>query len=172
MKVLFTFIIMTLTMIASTSIYDVSIQSIDGQPLDLEVYKGKPILFVNVASECGYTKQYAQLQELHLTHGEEITIIGVPCNDFGGQEPGSAEEIVSFCQKNFGVTFPLTEKVSIKGDTHPLYTWLTSKSSNGVDDYTVKWNFHKFVISAEGELVGSYASGVDPMGAEILSHIK
>lgn len=172
MKVLFTTILMTLTMITTSSIYDISISSIDGKSLNLNSYKGKPILFVNVASECGYTRQYAQLQELHATHGDKITVIGVPCNDFGGQEPGSSEEIVSFCQKNFGVTFPLTEKVSIKGDTHPLYQWLTNKESNGVDDYDVKWNFHKFVVGAEGELLGSYASGVDPMGKEILAHIQ
>lgn len=172
MKVLFTTILMTLTMITTSSIYDISISSIDGKSLNLNSYKGKPILFVNVASECGYTRQYAQLQELHATHGDKITVIGVPCNDFGGQEPGSSEEIVSFCQKNFGVTFPLTEKVSIKGETHPLYQWLTNKESNGVGDYDVKWNFHKFVVGAEGELLGSYASGVDPMGKEILAHIQ
>ncbi|MBT8260885.1 MAG: glutathione peroxidase, partial [Bacteroidia bacterium] len=116
----------------STSIYDIKINTLDGKPLDLNTFKGKKILFVNVASECGFTKQYADLQELHETHKDNLVVIGVPCNQFGGQEPGTASQIQTFCEKNFGVTFQLTEKVDVKGDNqHPLYKWLTSEELNG-----------------------------------------
>lgn len=155
----------------ATSLYDIQINAIDGSSFDLSTLKGKHILFVNLASECGYTKQYADLQKLHELHGDKIHVVGVPSNDFGGQEPGTSEEIVTFCQKNFGVTFQLLEKVKIKGDTHPLYQWLTSKEANGVADHTVKWNFHKFLVSPEGKLISDYGSGVSPTGPEILAEL-
>ncbi len=138
----------------SKSIYDYSIKSIDGETINLSDYKGKKMLLVNVASECGYTKQYKDLQELHEKHGDKLVIIGFPCNQFGGQEPGSHEEIKTFCEKNFGVTFQLTEKIDVKGkEQHAIYQWLTEKELNGVEDSSVKWNFHKYLIDENGNYV-------------------
>lgn len=158
-------------MMMMTSIYDININTLQGEPLDMSQFKGKYLLIVNVASECGYTKQYAELQDLYETHGDRVTILGVPCNDFGGQEPGSAEEIATFCSANFGVTFPMTQKVGIKKDTHPLYTYLTSKISNGLDDFEVRWNFHKFLVSPEGKLIAAYPSGTSPLDEALLNAI-
>ena len=135
------------------SIYDIKISSIENELIDLSQFKGKKILFVNVASKCGYTSQYAELQQLHETYNENLVIIGVPCNQFMGQEPGSNEEIVEFCQKNYGVTFLMTEKVDVKGtNQHKLYKWLTSKELNGSTDSIVKWNFQKYLLNEKGEL--------------------
>lgn len=136
------------------SIYDIEISSIDDKRIDLSKFKGKKILFVNVASKCGYTPQYAELQKLHETYLDQLVIIGIPCNQFMGQEPGSNEEIVQFCKKNYGVSFLMTEKVDVKGaNQHPLYTWLTSKSLNGSVDSKVKWNFQKYLVNESGQLV-------------------
>lgn len=154
------------------SLHNFSIKGIDGKPLDMANFKGKKILLVNVASECGYTKQYAQLEELYQQYKDRLLIIGFPCNDFGGQEPGTATEIQQFCSKNFGVTFPLTEKISIKKDTHPIFQWLTQQSQNGVMDASVMWNFHKFLIDENGHLVASFASRVEPFDEEITNFLK
>jgi len=141
--------------------------------LDLNDYKGKKLLIVNVASKCGYTPQYKDLQELHEKYGEKVTILGVPCNQFLNQEPGTAEEIATFCEKNYGVSFQLTEKVDVKGkDQHPLYEWLTNKSKNGSQDSTVKWNFQKYVISENGELEAVFGSKVNPMSEEITNFFE
>ncbi len=154
------------------SIYDLSIKSIDGESIDLASYKGKKILFVNVASKCGFTPQYEGLQKLHETYSENVVIIGIPCNQFLHQEPGSNDEIVSFCQKKYGVSFPLTEKVDVKGkNQHPIYTWLTSKSKNGVMDSKVKWNFQKYLVSENGELEEMFLSNVKPMDEKITSQL-
>ena len=116
----------------------------------MEQYKGKQILIVNTASECGYTPQYQDLQKLHETY-PNLVMIGFPCNQFMGQEPGSNAEIKSFCQKNYGVTFLMAEKIDVKGkNQHPLYQWLTQKEKNGVENSTVSWNFNKFLIGADG----------------------
>lgn len=144
------------------SIYDIKINDHTGSPLDLNAYKGKKLMIVNVASECGYTSQYGALQELYDLHKDSLIIIGVPCNDFGGQEPGTEEEIVTFCQKKYGVTFPITEKIGITSDIHPLYQWLTEKEKNGISNNSVKWNFHKFLIDKDGSLYASLPSGVTP----------
>lgn len=160
---------------SNPSIYesDVKIKDIDGNAIDFQAFKGKKLLIVNVASECGYTPQYADLQALYEANKDDLMIIGVPCNQFGGQEPGSAMQIKSFCQQNYGVQFLITEKVDVKGDAqHPLYTWLTSKASNGKLDSTVKWNFQKYLISEEGELLEMFPSKVKPTGDEIANYLK
>ena len=131
------------------------------------------MLFVNVASKCGYTPQYAELQELYDQYSEKLEIFGVPCNQFGGQEPGSDEEIAQFCKKNYGVTFTMLEKVDVKGSSqHPLYSWLTTKEKNGVMDATVRWNFHKFLVDEEGALINMYNSRTNPVGTEMLEAIN
>ena len=154
-------------------IYDIEINTLEGKPLDLNTFKGKNILFVNVASECGFTKQYAGLQELYDKYNDNLVIIGVPCNQFGGQEPGSANQIQTFCQKNFGVTFQMTEKVDVKGENqHPLYKWLTSKELNGNEDSTVKWNFQKYIINENGQFVDFFYSMTKPMSSKITNLLK
>jgi glutathione peroxidase len=152
--------------------YKIKINDIEGRDLDLNQFKGKKILIVNVASECGYTPQYAQLQELYELKKDKLVIIGCPSNDFGGQEPGTEKEIVKFCQQNYGVTFPLTEKVGIKKNTHQLYKWLTQKSQNGISDNDVAWNFHKFLIDENGKLIKSLPSSVNPMDDVILEWVN
>lgn len=157
----------------SSSIYDIQINSLEGDSLDLSAYKGKKLLIVNVASKCGFTPQYKDLQELHELYGEDMAIIGVPCNQFLGQEPGDAEKIATFCERNYGVTFQMTEKVDVKGKKqHPLYTWLTDKSENGSQDSSVKWNFQKYVVSENGELLAIFGSKVNPMSEEIQAFFK
>jgi glutathione peroxidase len=156
-----------------SSIYDININSLEGDSLDMSDYKGKKLLIVNVASKCGFTPQYKDLQELHETYGDDVTIIGVPCNQFMGQEPGDAEKIAEFCERNYGVTFQMTEKVEVKGkNQHPLYTWLTDKTENGSQDSTVKWNFQKYLVSENGELLAIFGSKVNPMSEEIQAFFK
>lgn len=156
---------------SSTSFYDLQVTDIDGNTFNMNDLKGKRVLIVNVASKCGFTKQYKPLQELYEKFGgNTFTIIGFPSNDFMGQEPGSEEEIKDFCEKNFGVTFPLMSKISVKGkNIHPLYKWLTQKEMNGVDDFKVKWNFHKFLVDENGQLVGDFPSSVSPLSEEIIA---
>lgn len=156
----------------SNNIYDININLLDASKLNWEDYKGKKILIVNVASECGYTPQYTNLQELTDTYGESLVVLGVPCNDFGGQEPGDAGEIQQFCSTKYRVTFPMTEKVAISKNTHPLYQWLTQKTENGVSNHEVKWNFTKFLINSDGTLHTSYPSSVDPLDDKILNWAK
>lgn len=154
--------------------YSLSVKTLDGkQTIKLSDYKGKKILFVNVASECGYTPQYQDLQKLHERYKDTLVIIGLPCNQFGGQEPGSAEQISDFCKKNYGVTFLLTEKIEVKGDhQHPIYQWLCKKENNGKGDYEVKWNFNKFLVSETGELLGYFGSRVTPFDSELIELIE
>ncbi len=156
------------------SFHDLSATDINGQLVKLDRYAGKKVLVVNTASECGYTKQYAQLQELYATYKDQgLVVIGFPCNDFGGQEPGTEEDIAAFCQKNYGVEFPMMAKVSIKGsEPHAVFHWLTSKAQNGVLDHSVKWNFHKFLIDEEGRLVNAFPSGVSPIDDKIIDWVK
>jgi glutathione peroxidase len=154
------------------SIYDIKIEGIDGEIIDLNKYKGKKILFVNVASECGFTKQYDGLQELYRTYKDKLVVIGLPCNQFGGQEPGAAAEIQTFCRLNFGVDFPLTTKIKVKGkEQHKLYQWLTTKTKNGKKDSSVKWNFQKYLVSPEGKLVDYYFSITKPSSSKITKHL-
>tara|TARA_Y100000385_G_scaffold169962_1_gene175970 strand:- start:17828 stop:18412 length:585 start_codon:yes stop_codon:yes gene_type:complete len=153
------------------SIYDIEISSIENNAIDLSQFQGKKILFVNVASKCGFTPQYAELQKLHEVYGEELVIIGIPCNQFMSQEPGSNEEIAEFCQKNYGVSFLITEKVAVKGtNQHPLYKWLTSKELNGSTDSKVKWNFQKYLVNESGELLDVFSSNVKPNDKRITSY--
>jgi len=152
------------------SIYDISITSLEGKTIDLNDFKGKKILFVNVASKCGFTSQYKNLQKLHDTYGEKVEIIGIPCNQFGSQEPGTAAEIKEFCTKNYGVSFLMSEKSQVKGaNQHPLYKWLTNKSENGIKDSNVSWNFQKYLVDENGKLMQVFKSGVSPMDASITS---
>lgn len=153
---------------STTSIYDISINDIDGIPINLNGFKGKKVLFVNVASECGFTNQYKGLQELYLANKDQLMIIGIPCNQFGEQEPGSSSEIKSFCELNYGVTFLITEKVEVKGDNqHALYKWLTKKELNGKSNSSVKWNFQKYMIDEEGGFVDYFYSLTKPSSTKI-----
>ncbi len=153
------------------SIYDITINSLEGNSIDLNSFKGKHILFVNVASKCGFTPQYKELQELHDKFQNELVIIGVPCNQFGKQEPGNAEYIQAFCSKNYGVEFLITEKTDVKGDQqHPLYSWLTLKENNGVKGSSVKWNFQKYLVNKEGKLVDYFYSTTSPTSEKITKH--
>lgn len=150
------------------SIYDINLNSLSGDKIDLNTFKGKKILFVNVASECGFTPQYADLQKLHEEYKDKLVIIGLPCNQFGGQEPGSSEEIQNFCEKNYGVEFIITEKIEVKGENqHPLYQWLTSKELNGVENSTVKWNFQKYLIDENGNFIEFFYSMTNPLSKKI-----
>lgn len=154
------------------SIYDFKLKDIDGNEVDFEQYRGQKLLLVNVASKCGYTPQYADLQELHEKYGEQVTIIGFPANNFGDQEPGTNEEIKQFCSESFGVTFPMMDKVSVKGaDKHPLFRWLSDKDLNGWNDKEPSWNFCKYFINEKGELVKFFPSSVKPTDDEIISLI-
>ena len=167
---LFTF---TTTTNAQESIYDIEINDISGNPIDLKQFRGKNILFVNVASECGFTPQYAGLEELHQQFKENLVVIGLPCNQFGGQEPGTEKEVQQFCTKNFGVSFLLTEKIEVKGEgKHQLYNWLTDKKKNGKSSSSVKWNFQKYVVDEKGEFVNYFYSTTKPMSSKITSLLK
>jgi len=149
--------------------YDIEINSLSGEKINLNDFKGKKILFVNVASECGFTPQYADLQKLHEKYKDKLVVIGLPCNQFGEQEPGSTEEIKTFCQKNYGVEFLMTEKIDVKGDNqHPLYKWLTSKEQNGVVSTTVKWNFQKYLIDENGVFIDYFYSTTNPLSDKII----
>jgi len=155
------------------NIYSFKVRDIDGKEFDFSSLKGKKIMIVNVASECGYTPQYQQLQDLYDNYrNKNFVIIGFPCNDFGGQEPGTESEIKSFCKKNYGVSFPLMAKVSIKGDKpDPIYQWLTKKELNAVADGEIKWNFFKFLINENGEYVRMFTSKDEPVSEEIINWI-
>lgn len=155
------------------SLYSIEINSLDGNTIDLNDYKGKYILFVNVASECGFTGQYADLQKLYDTYQDKLMVIGVPCNQFGSQEPGSADQIQSFCSKNYGVTFLMTEKIDVKGDNqHPLYKWLTDKDLNGIKSTSVKWNFQKYLVDDKGAFVDYFYSITKPLSSKITRQLK
>jgi glutathione peroxidase len=157
-----------------SEIYEIQLLTLNEQEkIDLEAFKGKYLLFVNVASKCGYTPQYDGLQALYGAYIEKLVVIGLPCNQFGFQEPGDSAQIAAFCTSDYSVTFPITEKLDVKGvNQHPIYTWLTSKKHNQVGDYIVNWNFNKFLVSPEGVLLGYFESKVKPQSDEIISLIK
>ncbi|HLP50723.1 MAG TPA: glutathione peroxidase [Chitinophagales bacterium] len=157
----------------SQTVYNYSINDIKGNPIDLAQYKSKKLLLVNTASACGLTPQYKQLEELHQHFNHKVQIIGLPCNDFGEQEPGTPQEIEKFCEVNYGVTFPLTEKIKVLGaDAHPLYKYLTSKELNGHSDSEVKWNFQKYLVDETGHLVQVFSPMAEPLSEEILKEIE
>lgn len=150
------------------NIYSFKVDGLDGSIIDFSAFRGKSILIVNTASECGFTPQYAELEELYEKYKDKLVIVGFPANDFGGQEPGSDAEIGNFCKKNYGVSFPMASKVSIKGtDSAPIYQWLTQKNLNHVLDAEVKWNFNKFLIDRNGNLLAHYPSATSPLSEEI-----
>lgn len=156
---------------ATTPLYDIKINTLNGDPIELSTYAGKKLLFVNVASKCGFTPQYLDLQSLHETFKEKVVIIGLPCNQFGSQEPGNSESIQEFCQVNYGVTFLITEKIEVKGSNqHPLYEWLTQKRLNGKKNSVVKWNFQKYLVDEQGELIDYFYSITRPLNSRITSH--
>ena len=141
--------------------------------MDLSKFKGKYLLFVNVASDCGFTPQYKDLEILHQKYKDNLVVIGLPCNQFGGQEPGSAQEILEFCSKSYNINFLLTEKIEVKGEgQHKLYYWLTNKKLNGKYNSSVKWNFQKYLVSPDGELINHFYSMTSPMSAKITSILE
>ena len=155
----------------NNTIHQFTVQSISGADFDLGSLKGKKVMIVNTASKCGLTPQYKQLQALYEKYGQDnFTIIGFPANNFLSQEPGTEEEIVNFCEVNFGVTFPLMSKIDVIGeDIHPVYEFLTNKNKNGVMDSKVTWNFQKFLIDENGNYVKSLAPGTSPLDSEVTS---
>ena len=158
---------------ASESIYSITINSLQGHPIDLSEFKGRKILFVNVASKCGFTPQYRELQQLHDTYKDQLVVVGVPCNQFGKQEPGTSNDIQEFCQVNYGVSFPITEKIDVKGSQqHPLYAWLTKKAINGKKNSTVRWNFQKYLIDEKGDFLDYFYSITKPLNPRITSYLK
>ena len=175
-----TLLILTLSLLSfsgindSKSVHQFKVTDIEGQEFDLSSLKGKKVMIVNTASKCGLTPQYEQLEAIYKKYkGQNFTIIGFPANDFMSQEPGSDEEIATFCTKNYGVSFPMMSKISVKGnDMAPIYQFLTSKEFNGLEDSKVKWNFQKYLINEEGHLVKVVSPTTKPDDAEIISWIE
>ena len=163
--------LLTMNMEAQNNLYNISINSIDNEPIKLADFKGKYILFVNVASYCGYTNQYSDLQKLHETY-DNLEVIGLPCNQFLFQEPFSEDTIKQFCSSNYGVNFIMTEKINVKGkNQHELYKWLTNKDLNKIKDSKVKWNFQKYLVNKSGELIDVFYSKTLPLSKEITQHL-
>lgn len=155
------------------SIQSFKVKSLDGKVIDFSKFKGKKILIVNTASECGFTPQYEDLEKLYKMYKDKLVIVGFPANNFGGQEPGSNEEIGAFCKKNYGVTFPMAAKVSVKGkDIAPIFKFLTDKKLNGVKNTTILWNFTKFLLNEKGELMDTFISTTKPTSDSITKYLK
>ena len=164
----------TSMMTSDNSVHKFTMKNIEGEDVSLSEYKGKAILIVNVASKCGYTSQYEDLQKLYERYADKgFVILGFPANNFMGQEPGTNAEIQSFCKKNYGVTFPMFSKISVKGnDMADLYKFLTDEDQNGVMNTKVKWNFQKYLLDKNGKLVANFAPGDKPLGDDITSAIE
>jgi glutathione peroxidase len=158
---------------APRTVYDYTVKDIDGREVSLDVYRGKTLLIVNVASRCGYTPQYKDLQSLYERYSDAgLVVLGFPSNDFMGQEPGSNQDIKSFCSTKYNVTFPMFSKIEVTGKgMHPLYSYLTKKAENGVLDAPVKWNFQKFLINKKGQVVTSFSSGSRVTDDDVLKAI-
>jgi len=153
--------------------YDFKVKTLEGADFDFSTLKGKKVMIVNTASKCGNTPQYKELEEVYEANKGNLVIIGFPANNFANQEPGSAAEIRKFCTENYGVTFPMMEKISVKGnDMHPLYKWLTSKEMNGVKDSEVTWNFQKYLIDEKGNIVDVINPKEKPSSEKILAWIS
>ena len=161
------------TTLSAQSIHSFTVKSIDGKDIKMSSFKGKKILIVNTASKCGYTPQYEGLEKVYEQYKDKLVIIGFPCNQFGGQEAGTNEEIADFCKKNYGVSFPLADKIDVKGsNAAPIYQWLTQKSKNGILDASISWNFNKFLIDENGKMMAYFPSNVKPDSESILSYLK
>ena len=158
---------------AKQSLYDFKVKSLDGKMVDLSVYKGKKVIILNTASKCGFTPQYADWEKFYEENKSKVVVLGFPSNQFGGQEPGADSEIAAFCQKNYGVNFPMFSKVDVKGVSKcELYKWLTTKELNGWNEKEPSWNFCKYLINEKGELVHFFASGVKPTSKEFLDALN
>lgn len=167
-------LVLSLLLAAAPTIYDFKVPSLEGDaPINFSKYKGKKILIVNTASKCGYTPQYTELQQLYDKYKDKLVIVGFPANNFGGQEPGTSTDIQEVCRKNYGVTFPMAEKVSVKGeDIHPLFKYLTEEAKKmGIED-PIKWNFTKFLVDEKGKLVAVFPSKVKPLSEEITKYLN
>jgi glutathione peroxidase len=161
-------------LIAGFTVYDFKVPGLDGKTIDLSKYKGKKILIVNTASKCGYTPQYTDLEALYEKYKDKLVIIGFPANNFGQQEPGSNSEIKEFCTKNYGVSFPMADKVDVVGDNiHPLFKYLTAEAKKlGVADPVIGWNFTKFLVDENGKLIAVFPSKVKPMDEQITKYLN
>lgn len=164
----------TFELAAATSVYDFTLKSIDGKPVSLSEYKGKVLVLVNVASKCGFTGQYKNLENLYRKYKDQgLVVLGFPANNFMGQEPGSNEEIAKFCKRTYDVTFPMFEKISVKGkDKHPLYQYLTDRKSNPQHGGEVSWNFNKFLIDRNGKVIGRFGSMTNPESKDMVAAIE
>lgn len=157
----------------NNTIYKFKVKSLSGGDIDFSEFKGKKILIVNTASKCGYTSQYKGLEALYNSHKDNLVVVGFPANNFGAQEPGTNDEISAFCEQNYGVSFPMAAKVSVKGDDiAPVFAWLTSKAQNGSMDVEVKWNFTKFLIDENGQLIASFESKIEPQSEVVLEWLN
>lgn len=166
-------ILLSLSFVAASSIYDFKVNGLEGGTIDFSQYKGKKILIVNTASKCGFTPQYKDLEQLYEQHKDKLVIVGFPANNFMHQEPGTNAEIKEFCEKNYGVSFPMSAKVSVKGkDIHPLFKYLNSEAKKMGIDNPIKWNFTKFLIDENGKLVAVFPSRVNPMSEEVLKYLN
>lgn len=171
MKIFLTMALVAL--FAATSIYDFKVTGLEGNEIDFAAFKGKKIMIVNTASKCGNTPQYEELQQLYSKYKDKLVIVGFPANNFGGQEPGSNDDIKEFCKRNYGVSFPMAEKVSVKGsDIHPLFQYLVNEAKKqGVED-PIKWNFTKFLVDEKGRLITVIHHKTKPMSEEVLKHLN
>ncbi|KYH05018.1 MULTISPECIES: glutathione peroxidase [Chryseobacterium] len=161
------------TELMGKTIYDFKVEGLDGKEINFADFKGKKILIVNTASECGFTPQYADLEKVYEQYKDKLVVIGFPANNFGGQEPGTNTEIGAFCQKNYGVTFPMAAKVSVKGDdTAPIFKFLTEKELNGVKNTSILWNFTKFLVDENGKLIDTFVSTTNPTDVAITKYLK
>lgn len=155
------------------SIHSFKVEALDGSTIDFSKFKGKKILVVNTASECGFTPQYADLEKLYEAYKNKLVVVGFPANNFGGQEPGANHEIATFCQRNYGVQFPMAAKISVKGDDiAPIYKFLTDKKENGVKNTKILWNFTKILLDEKGNVIDSFVSTTNPMSESITKYLK
>jgi glutathione peroxidase len=173
LKFMIRLLLLSVLFIAASSIYDFKVAGLDGKSINLKKYKGKKILIVNTASKCGFTPQYAELEKLYETYKGKVVVLGFPANNFKQQEPGTNTEIQEFCKKNYGVTFPMAEKVSVKGDDiHPLFKYLTEEAKKMNIEDPIKWNFTKFLVDEKGKLVAVFPSKVSPMSEEVTKYLN
>jgi len=173
-KLLFAGVAMTAAIFGASNVLEFTLNSIDGKPAPLSQYQGKVVLIVNVASRCGFTPQYAGLEKIYEKYKDRgFVILGFPANNFGGQEPGTNEEIKTFCSSKYNVTFPIYSKISVKGaDIHPLYQFLTDKQANPKTGGDIQWNFTKFLVGKDGKVIARFESAVTPESADVTSAIE